>query len=127
MKKKTVLAIVMGTTLLVLLALFVYFFPGKQGNYRTHRAITRTTKVSGLFAYNIRSDYIIEIPEEYFYGKVVHGNISWDELVAEIGEPSGTIGSGFVRKYWRIGENKYAVMNLGGIFEITSRKGNKDN
>lgn len=86
-----------------------------RGGFYSHPALTQTVRVGGLIAYNIRSDEIIDIPEEYF-DKLA--DMSYEEIVAEIGEPSGTVGSGIVRDYWRIGEDKYAVYWYG--FEIWS-------
>lgn len=39
-----------------------------------------------------------------------NNDMTYEDLVSEIGEPSGTVGSGIVRDYWRIGEDKYAVL-----------------
>ena len=50
---------------------------------------------------------INEIPEEYFL--TLDSNMTYEDLILEIGEPSGTVGSGLVRDYWRIDEDKYAV------------------
>lgn len=88
----------------------------KQDKFGKHKAVARTKRVGGLIAYNIKSDLINEIPEEYFLN--LDKDITYEELVSEIGEPSGTIGSGMVRYYWRIGENKYAVWEMSGYFEI---------
>lgn len=81
-----------------------------SGKFKSNKADTCTQRVGGLIPYNIRSDDILEIPEEYFTS--LDKNMTYDELVAEIGEPSGTVGSGIVRDYWRIGEDKYATVAL---------------
>ena len=44
---------------------------------------------------------------DYFLN--IDKNMTYSELIDKIGEPSGTVGSGIVRDYWRIGEDKYAV------------------
>lgn len=64
-----------------------------------------------MIPYNIKFDLINEIPEDYFFN--LDSDMTYDELVSEIGEPSGTVGSGIVRWYWRIGEDKYVVCNMG--------------
>lgn len=87
--------------------------------YSVHPALTRTTRVGGLLAYNIRLDDIIDIPESFF-DAYNHDPCDYDTLVGMIGEPSGTIGSGIVREYWRIGENKYAVFEYNN-FHICSK------
>lgn len=86
-----------------------------SAGFPSHPALTQTVTVGGLMAYNIISDEIIEIPEEYFAGL---DGMSYEEIVAKIGNPSGEVGSGIVRSYWRIGEDKYAVWWYG--FEIWS-------
>ena len=88
--------------------------------YETHMASTHTERVGGLIPYNVRSDLIIDIPEEYFLD-INDSDMTYDELVSEIGEPSGMVGSGIVRDYWRIDEDKYAVciaMGSNLYFEI---------
>lgn len=87
---------------------------GKEDNknkFKTHVATTPTKRVGGLIPYNIKSDLINEIPEDYFFN--LDSDMTYDELVSEIGEPNGTVGSGIVRWYWRIGEDKYVVCNMG--------------
>lgn len=97
----------------------------EQGDkYRTHFALTHTKRVGGLMPYNVKSDLIIDISEEYLLS-INDSCITYDELVSEIGEPSGTVGSGIIRDYWRIGENKYAVCLTFGdkpYFEIWNNK-----
>lgn len=92
----------------------------------THNMDTRRTeRVGGLIPYNINSDSILDIPEEYFLD-VNNSDMTYEELVAEIGEPSGMVGSGIVRDYWRIGEDKYAVCFVGAgkpMFEIWDGQG----
>lgn len=78
---------------------------GRQWGSRA--AETRTTRVGGLIPYNVNSDDIHEIPEDFFLN--IDKSMTWNELISEIGEPSGLIGSGIVRCYWRIGEGTYAV------------------
>ena len=82
-------------------------FIEKKDKFGKHKANSTTTKVGGLIAYNIKSDLINEIPEEYFL--TLDSNMTYENLILEIGEPSGTVGSGLVRDYWRIDEDKYAV------------------
>ena len=126
-RKRAIAVCIIVPVALAVLALFVWFFPFKHGDYRTHRALTPTKKVGGMITYNVRSDYIIEIPEEDIKGLVVGGNITRDELVKKYGEPSGTIGFGIVRDYWRIGEDKYAVLEWGGaFFSIANSEGSYD-
>lgn len=88
----------------------------KQDKFGKHKAVARTKRVGGLIAYYVHDDMINEIPEEYFLN--LDKDITYEELVSEIGEPSGSVGSGMVRYYWRIGENKYAVWEMSGYFEI---------
>lgn len=92
----------------------------KQGKFEKHKAKSTTQRVGGLIPYNIKSDLINEIPEEYFLN--LDKNMTYEELISEIGEPSGTVGSGIVRDYWRIDENKYAACQISGYlhFEIWS-------
>lgn len=82
-----------------------------KNKFKTHVAATTTKRVGGLIPYNIKSDLINEIPEDYFFN--LDSDMTYDELVSEIGEPSGTVGSGIVRWYWRIEEDKYVVCNMG--------------
>lgn len=82
-----------------------------KNKFKTHVAATTTKRVGGLIPYNIKSDLINEIPEDYFFN--LDSDMTYDELVSEIGEPNGTVGSGIVRWYWRIGEDKYVVCNMG--------------
>lgn len=125
--KRVITIIVIVLAALAVLGIFFWFFPFKHGDYRTHRAFTVTTRVDGLITYNVRSDYIIEIPEEDFKGLIVGGKITYEELIKKFGEPSGMFGSGIVRYYWRIGEDKYAVLNLmGGGFSIVNGEGSYD-
>ncbi len=77
----------------------------------THEALSRTTKVGGLMAYDIVFDNILNIPASYFTEKAP--DLTYEDLIEEIGEPNGTIGFGIVREYWRIGEKKYAVLMSG--------------
>ena len=126
-RKKAIVICIIVPVALAALILFFWFFPFKHGDYRTHRAFTPTTKVLGMITYNVRSDYIVEIPEEDLKGLVVGGNITRDELGKKLGEPSGTIGFGIVRDYWRIGEDKYAVLEWGGgLFTIANGEGSYD-
>lgn len=80
----------------------------KEIKFETHIASTPTETVGRLIP-NIRSDLIIDVPEEYFLD-FNNNDMTYEDLVSEIGEPSGTVGSGIVRDYWRIGEDKYAVL-----------------
>ena len=92
----------------------------KENKYETHIASTPTTRIGGLITYNKSSDLIIDIPEEVFLDFNGSG-MTYDELVSEIGEPSGYYGSGIVRSYWRIGEDKYGVcesFGQGGVCYI---------
>lgn len=124
--KKIRAFVLAGITLVILAIVIIITITNKKydsGEFKSHKAVTRTERVGGLIAYNIRSDDILEIPEEYFTS--LDKNMTYDELVAEIGEPSGTVGSGIVRDYWRIGENKYAtVAVLGGCLLIEIWSGN---
>ena len=65
-----------------------------------------TTDVIGA-VYHVRSDLIINIPEDYIR-KLSESSPTYDEVVEELGEPSGKYGFGLCRAYWRIGERKYA-------------------
>ena len=84
---------------------------GQQNHYPTHFAFTRTKNVGGLMPYNINSDRIVAVPEDYFR-HVNESSLTYDEVVSAIGEPSGMVGLGIVRNYWRIGENQYAVCQI---------------
>ncbi len=99
---------------------------GTVGNLHitAHGALSRTTKVDGLMAYNITSDDILDIPVSYF--TEIATDLTYGDLIKEIGEPSGTIGFGIVRVYWRIGEKKYAVLmpeTNSLLFEIVDETG----
>ena len=72
---------------------------------------SQTKRVGGLIAF-VDSDLIIRMSDDDFID-LAKGR-SYDELVSELGKPSGTVGSGIVRYYWRIGENKYGVVNYCG-------------
>jgi len=105
MQKEIVICV---CALLILISVYIISLKtDKKDKYETHKAVNSTERVGGLIPYNIKSDLIIEIPEEYFLN--LDKNITYEQLVSEIGEPNGTVGSGIVRDYWRIDENKYAV------------------
>ncbi len=72
---------------------------------------SRTLRVGGMIAF-VRSDSIIDISEDEFL--TLAKESSYDEIVSKMGKPSGQVGSGIVRDYWRIGENKYGVVNYFG-------------
>lgn len=96
----------------------------EENKFQTHIAFTHTQKVGGLIPYHVKSNCIIALSEEYFLN-INDSDMTYDELVSEIGEPNGTVGSGIIRHYWRIGENKYAVcLNWGDTlyFEIWNKK-----
>lgn len=109
-KKKIIILSIISALIICIISIFIIFVVSinKGYKYERHIALTRTDRVGGLIAYNINSDFIIDVPEEYFLN-INDSDMTYDELVSEIGEPSGTIGSGIVRDYWRIGEDKYAV------------------
>ena len=65
-----------------------------------------TTDVIGA-VYDVRSDFIINMPEDYIL-ELSKSAPAYDEVVEELGEPSGKYGFGLCRSYWRIGERKYA-------------------
>ncbi|SEK60739.1 hypothetical protein [Ruminococcus albus] len=65
-----------------------------------------THEVMG-FVYDVRSDLIINIPEDYIR-ELSESRPTYEEVVEKLGEPSGNTGSGICRAYWRIGERKYA-------------------
>ena len=65
-----------------------------------------TTDVIGT-VYDVRSDFIINMPEDYIL-ELSKSAPAYDEVVEELGEPSGKYGFGLCRAYWRIGERKYA-------------------
>ena len=71
----------------------------------------RTLRVGGMIAF-VRSDSIIDISEDEFL--TLAKESSYDEMVSKMGKPSGQVGSGIVRDYWRIRENKYGVVNYFG-------------
>lgn len=96
-------------TMILLSIICLWESPTKKSKIRP--AGRRTVWVAGLLAYNVDSDIILEVPEEYFL--TLDPATSYDEVVSQIGKPSGTIGSGFVRDYWRIGKNTYAVCMWG--------------
>lgn len=83
---------------------------GNKNKFKTRKATTTTERVGGLIPYGMTSDLINEIPEDYFLN--LDSDMTYDELVSEIGYPNGTVGSGIVRWYWRIGEDKYAVCDI---------------
>ncbi len=107
MKKRLVLSGIFAVLLLSVTAIR----GGQQSHCPTRFALTRTDRVGGLIPYNIHSDRIVAVPEDYFR-HVNESAVTYDEVVSAIGEPSGMVGSGIVRNYWRIGENKYAVCHV---------------
>ena len=106
MKKKFIISSVVSVFIICIISIFAIH--GKQETkYKRHFTFTGTTRVGG-FIPNVQSNEIVDVPEEYvlsLYGS----DITYEELVSELGEPSGTVGSGIVRDYWRIGKDKYAV------------------
>ncbi|MBO4493598.1 MAG: hypothetical protein J5724_04345 [Ruminococcus sp.] len=84
------------TTYIGIFAALYFFYP------------SQTKRVGGLIAF-VDSDLIIRMSDDDFID-LAKGR-SYDELVSELGKPSGTFGSGIVSYYWRIGENKYGVVN----------------
>lgn len=124
MKKKKL--IIAGSALLVLViaAVTVYFSMTTKAErkFGTHKAQSSTMEVIGGLVYNVRSDRIIDIPDEYILSlnKEAH---TFDEIKEILGEPSGYYGSGIVRAYWRIGERRYAVCAfLGDVQPITIKE-----
>ena len=106
MKKRVIISSVVSVFAICIVSLFA--LNGKQETkYKRHFTFTGTTRVGG-FIPNVQSDSIVDVPEEYVLS--LYGfDITYEELVSELGEPSGTVGSGIVRDYWRIGKDRYAV------------------
>ena len=71
-----------------------------------------THEVMG-FVYDVRSDLIINIPEDYIR-ELSESRPTYEEVVNKLGKPSGNTGSGICRAYWRIGERKYAEYSFLG-------------
>ena len=65
-----------------------------------------TRDVIGV-VYDVRSDLIINIPEDYIL-ELAESAPTYEEVVDKLGEPCGQYGFGICRAYWRIGERKYA-------------------
>ena len=65
-----------------------------------------TADVIGV-VYDVRSDLIINIPEDYIL-ELAESAPTYEEVVDKLGEPGGQYGFGICRAYWRIGERKYA-------------------
>lgn len=109
MRRKLIIA---GSAVMVLaVAAVVVFFSmttRAERKFGTHKAQASSMEVIGGFVYNVRSDRIIDIPDEYILSinKEAH---TFDEIKEILGEPSGYFGSGIVRAYWRIGERRFAV------------------
>ena len=120
MKKRVIISSVVSVFAICIVSLFA--LNGKQGTkYKRHFTFTGTTRVGGLIP-NVQSNSIVDVSEEYLLS-LNGSNMTYEELVSELGQPSGTVGSGRVRDYWRIGKQKYAVCtNLIGTpflhFEI---------
>ena len=65
-----------------------------------------TAEIIGV-VYDVRSDLIINIPEDYIH-ELSESCPTYDEVVEKLGKPNGKYGFGLCRAYWRIGERKYA-------------------
>lgn len=116
-KSKPFILAICFVVIIAITGIFVIYINHQNNTWSTYPASTKTERVGGLIPYNVTSDRIIAIPEEYFLN--IDPNMSYDELISEIGEPNGMVGSGIVRDYWRIGENKYAVSGeVWNNFEI---------
>ena len=113
MSRKKVIA---GTAVIVILtaAVIAFFSFTTKAERRFGVSIPKTSSADNLgLVYEVRSDLIINIPEDHIreLGKSCH---TYEEVVEELGEPSGMFGSGIVRAYWRIGEKKYAEYRFLG-------------
>ena len=106
MKKRVIIS--GGVSVFAICIVSLFALNGKQETkYKRHFTFTGTTRVGGLIP-NVQSNSIVDVSEEYILS--LHGyNMTYEELVSELGEPSGTVGSGIIRDYWRIGKDRYAV------------------
>lgn len=52
---------------------------GQQNYYPTRFSFTRTKTVGGLMPYNINSDWIVSVPEDYFL-HVNNSDMTYEEL-----------------------------------------------
>ena len=106
MKKTAILPSVVSGFIICIKSIFAV--NGTQEmKYKRHFTFTGTGRVGGLIP-NVQSDSIIDVSEDYLLS--LNGcDITYEELVSELGEPSGTVGSGIIRYYWRIDKDKYAV------------------
>ena len=120
MKKRVIISSGLSVFIICIVAIVAIY--GNQGTkYKRHFTLSGTTRVGGLIP-NVQSNSIVDVSEEYLLS-LNGSNMTYEELVSELGEPSGTVGSGRMRDYWRIGKDKYAVCtNLTGTpflhFEI---------
>jgi hypothetical protein len=108
----------------------IFAINGKQETkYKRHFTFTGTGRVGGMIP-KVQSNSIVDVSEEYILS-LKGCDITYEELVSELGEPSGTVGSGIIRDYWRIGKDKYAVCSnwIGtpfSHFEIWTGTGTAD-
>ncbi|MBQ8966304.1 hypothetical protein [Ruminococcus sp.] len=93
---------------LIILAVIAFFALTTKAERRFGMTVPKspTTDVIGT-VYDVRSDFIINMPEDYILD-LSKSAPTYDEVVEELGEPSGKYGFGICRAYWRIGERKYA-------------------
>ena len=93
---------------LIILAVIAFFALTTKAERRFGMTVPKspTTDVIGT-VYDVRSDFIINMPEDYILD-LSKSAPTYEEVVEELGEPSGKYGFGICRAYWRIGERKYA-------------------
>ena len=104
MKKWVIISSVVSVFAICIVSLFA--LNGKQETkYKRHFTFTGTTRVGGLIPY-VQSNSIVDVSEEYLLS-LNGSNMTYEDLVSELGEPSGTVGSGIIRYYWRIDKDKY--------------------
>ena len=103
MKKTAILPSVVSVFIICIKSIFAVNGT-QETKYKRHFTFTGT----GRLIPNVQSDSIIDVSEDYLLS--LNGcDITYEELVSELGEPSGTVGSGIIRYYWRIDKDKYAV------------------
>ncbi|MBO4867557.1 MAG: hypothetical protein J5582_13525 [Ruminococcus sp.] len=106
---RNTLAVIGAITLILFICGIVYIFANTTKAERKFGVTIpkeSTHEVMG-FVYDVRSDLIINIPEDYIR-ELSESRPTYEEIVNKLGKPSGQYGFGICRAYWRIGERKYA-------------------
>lgn len=117
-KKKAVIFIPCGIVVLLLLAVMGFYMPHKHGEgLWVHRSLT-AMKTDAIYDGVVFADNNeIHIMTNHTLRDLDMAQ-SVDEVEKILGKPNGSMGSGVVHIFWRVGEDKYLVLMPGGRYPI---------